>query len=177
MPTSRRFNRNRPIEERNREILQMRKRGVPRREVALAFGLSRARISKIEEQDATDASMAERGARLREEIRNADDPERLWPVSDLLNVLGLVTVTKKRLLEHFEQTGNRQVSLRALIDMCVDGPVAGLDFMMPPLLRVYGVGKKGFHSVINGLTALELGSRCNAEWQIRLSKVRKKYGV
>jgi hypothetical protein len=61
--------------------------------------------------------------------------------------------------------------------MCVDAPVVGFDFMMPPLLRVDGVGKKGFASVINGLTAIDLGSRCNEEWQIRLNQIKRKYGV
>jgi hypothetical protein len=56
-------------------------------------------------------------------------------------------------------------------------PVEGLDFMMSPLSRVYGVGKKGFWSVANGLTGMDLGSRCNEEWQWRLLKVKQKYGV
>ncbi len=34
-----------------------------------------------------------------------------------------------------------------------------------PHFRVYGVGKIGFWSVVNGLTGMDLGSRCNEEWQ------------
>jgi hypothetical protein len=40
-------------------------------------------------------------------------------------------------------SGKRQISLRELVDMCLNAPVEGLAFMMSPLLRVYGVGKKG----------------------------------
>ena len=61
--------------------------------------------------------------------------------------------------------------------MCLDAPVEGQDFMMSPLLRVYGVRKKGFWSLVNGLTGIDLGSRCNQEWQCRLLKVRQKYRV
>ena len=61
--------------------------------------------------------------------------------------------------------------------MCLDTPVEGLDFMMSPLLRVYGVGKKGFWSVVNGLTGMDLGRRCNQEWQWRLVKVKQEHGI
>ena len=63
------------------------------------------------------------------------------------------------------------------MDMCLDAPVEGLDFMMSPLHRVRGVGKKGFWSVVNGLTGMNLGSRYNQEWQWRLIKVRQEHGV
>ena len=69
------------------------------------------------------------------------------------------------------------VTLREFMDMCLDAPVEGLDFMMSPLLRVYGIGKKGFWSVVNGLTGMDLGRRCNQEWQWRLVKVKQKYGI
>ena len=38
------------------------------------------------------------------------------------------------------------ISLQELMDMCLDAPVEDLDFMMAPLLRVYGDGKKVFWS-------------------------------
>ena len=80
-------------------------------------------------------------------------------------------------MDHFVATGKRQSSLRELMDMCLDAPAEGLDFMMSPLLRVHGVGKKGFWSVVNGLTTMDLGSRCNNEWERRLVKVKQKYAV
>jgi hypothetical protein len=63
------------------------------------------------------------------------------------------------------------------MDMCLDAPVEGLDFRMSPLSRVYGVGKIGFWNVVNGLTGMDLGSRCNEEWQWRLVKVKQKWGI
>jgi hypothetical protein len=166
-----------PIQERNRQILQMRKEGVRRREVALRFGLSPGRILQLEKRDEADKSTAERRGKLREAIRTADDPERIWPVNDLADAIGLMAVTKKRLLDHFVETGKERISFRELMDMCLDGPVEGGEFMVRPLLRVCGIGKKGFWSVANGLTNMDLGSRCNEEWRNRLSKVRRDWGI
>jgi hypothetical protein len=72
-------------------------------------------------------------------------------------------------------TGKRQINLRELMDMSLDAPVEDLDFMMSPLLRVYGVGRKGFWSVVNGLTGMDLGNRCNEECQRRLVEVKQKH--
>jgi transcriptional regulator with XRE-family HTH domain len=166
-----------PIPERNRQILEMRKEGVSKKEVARRFGLSPSRIWLIERGDKADSSMAERRAKLREKIRVANDLEKLWPVKDLLDAIGLGLVTRQRLMDHFVTTGKRQISLRELLDMCLDAPAEGLDFMLSPLLRVHGVGKKGFWSVVNGLTDMDLGNRCNKEWQWRLVKVKQNYGV
>jgi transcriptional regulator with XRE-family HTH domain len=138
------------IPERNRQILQLRKGGLSQTEVARRFKLSPNRIYLIEKQDAADRALAERRTKLREEIRAADDLEKLWPVEDLIDAVGLIVVTKKRLMDHSVATGKHQISLRELMDMCLDAPVEGLDFMMSPLLRVYGVGKMGFWSVVNG---------------------------
>ena len=146
-----------PIPERNRQILEMRNQGVSQTEVARRFKLSPSRIYLIEKQDATDRSLAGRRNRLREVIRAADDLDRMWPVEDLIDAMGLIVVTRKRLMDHFVAAGKRQISLRELMDMCLDAPVEGLDFMMSPLLRVHGVGKKGFWSVVNGLTGMDLG--------------------
>ncbi len=75
---------------------------------------------QLEKRDEADKSTAERGAKLREAIRTADDPERIWPVNDLADAIGLMAVTKKRLLDHFVETGKERISLRELMDMCLD---------------------------------------------------------
>ncbi len=38
-------------------------------------------------------------------------------------------------MDHFADKRQDQISLRELMDMCLDAPVEGLDFMMSPLLR------------------------------------------
>lgn len=165
------------ISKRNRQILQMRKEGSSRREVAQKFKLSPSRIYLIERQDAADRSMAERRAKLREELRKADDPEKPWPVNDLADAIGLPGATRTSFLDHFAQSGMGQIGLRELMEMCLDAPVEGMDFMMAPLLRVRGIGKKGFWSVVNGLTNTDLGSRSNEEWSKRLIVVKQNSGI
>jgi hypothetical protein len=114
--------------------------------------------------------MAERRAKLREDIRAADDLDKMWPVKDLLDSIGLIVVTRKRLMDHFVEKGQSQISLREFMDMCLDVPIEGRDWMSPPLYRVKGVGKIGCWSVVNGLTGIGLGKRCNEEWQNTLAK-------
>ena len=165
------------IPERNRQILQMRKEGVRRVDVARRFKLSPSRIFLIERRDSAEKSVAERRARLREALLAADDPERVWPVNDLVDAIGLIVVTKKRLMDHFQKAGKHQISLRELMDMCMDAPLEGFDFMWAPLLRVCGIGKKGFWSVANGLTRMDMGNRCNEEWRNRLVMVKRQRGI
>jgi len=63
------------IPERNRQILEMRAKGMSQIEVARRFELSPTRIWLIERRDRADRSMADPRAKLREEIRAADDLE------------------------------------------------------------------------------------------------------
>jgi hypothetical protein len=121
--------------------------------------------------------MAAKRAKLREQIRAADDLDRMCPVGDLFDAVDLVVVTKKRLMDHFVAVAKQQISLRQLMDMCLDAPVEGRDWMSPPLLRVCGIGKIGFRSVVNGLTGTDMGYRCNEEWQMRLVRVKQEHGV
>ena len=163
------------IPERNRQILQMRKEGVQRIEVARRFKLSPSRIEQIEKKDAVDKATAERRARLREAIRSADDPDRMWPFKDLLDAIGLTRVPKRSLSYRFRACGQRWLCLRELMNMAPDAPTEWPKHMMSPILRVRGVGKKGFWCVVNGLTGSDLGPHCNREWQERLIKVKEHY--
>ena len=58
------------IPERNHQILQVRKEGVQRLEVARRFKVSPSRIDQIEKRDAADKATAERRAKLRKAIRS-----------------------------------------------------------------------------------------------------------
>jgi len=112
--------------------------------------------------------MAERRAKLREGIRIADDPEKPWPVNDLADGIRLTGATKNRLPDHFVGIGKQQMSLQELMDMCSNGPPDRYGWIAPALLRICGIGKYGFWSVVNGLTDMDLGNRCNEEWRKRL---------
>ncbi len=118
--------------------------------------------------------MADRRAKLREGIRIADDQEKLWPVNDLADAIGLTAATKNRFLDHFVATGKQQMSLQELMDMCLDGPADRWGWRAPALLRIYGIGKYGFGCVVKGLTNMDLGRRCDEEWQKRLVEVKRQ---
>lgn len=163
----------RPIQKRNEQILQLRKEGIRRVEVAQMFKLSPSRIRLIERRAAADEAMAERRSRLLEAIRAADDPQKTWPLDDLLDTIKLGTSTKNSLIKHFARKGMSQISLRELMNMCLGGPyLTTEEFAMPSLSWVCGIGPLGFWSVVNGLTGADFGGRCNMEWRERLAMVK-----
>ena len=164
------------IQKRNLEIVRMRKEGVPPKEVARRFRLSRSRIQQIERRAADDESLAERRATLWVQMRAADDPEKMWPVHDLMDASITTRLAKIQLLKHFARTGQTEISLRALMDMCLQPPRNPDASGLPPLLRIVGIGRRCFWSVADGLTNTDLGNRCNEEWQNRLVRVKQYWG-
>jgi hypothetical protein len=42
---------------------------------------------------------------------------------------------------------------------------------------VRGVGKKGFWSVVNAIAGMDMGRRCNDEWQKRLVQVKREHKI
>jgi hypothetical protein len=52
-------------------------------------------------------------------------------------------------------------------------PVEGTDYTYRPLLRVYGVGKYGFRSVVDGLAHLNVGAESREEWNRMLKLVKR----
>lgn len=164
------------ILERNSQIVRIRKEGVPTRVVARKFRLSRSRIQQIELRAVDDAALADRRATLWAQMRAADDPEKLWPVRDLVDACITSRRTKIRLLKYFSRIEQTQISLRELMDMCLPPPRNLDDFRLPLLLRLACIGKKCFWSVADGLTNTDMGSRCNEEWQSRLVRVKQYWG-
>jgi hypothetical protein len=163
------------VRERNQKILRMRQNGITPKELARRFKLSTTSINMIERTAAIDKSMAECRAKFLEEIRTANDPEKLWPVSELADALALIVVTKKRLLDHFKQTGQSEISLEALMGMFVKVPEEQGIYSFIPLLKVYGIGKKGFRSMVNGLTSMDMGPRCNEQWRKTLVEILRNW--
>jgi hypothetical protein len=105
--------------------------------------------------------------RFLEELRQADDLDRKWPGTQLLDALVRSRV-HTALVKHF---GNpiRGISLRDLMDLAVSETAADRGEFPSPLFRVRNIGKYGVRDVIRALTESDFGERCNAEWQRRLS--------
>ena len=121
--------------------------------------------------------MAARRSRLQAELRALDDPERPWPVDEIVDALELIAPARKGLLDHFANTRQATISQRELMDMFLDDLDQRTGFWWPPLLRVCGIGQKGFRSVAAGQTNMNFGPRCEEAWRQRLAKLDLTWGI
>lgn len=167
------------VRKRNLEILKRSQLGETHRSLADRFNLSRGRIDVIVDEFQETRELAARCDRLIKAIREANDLDRSWPVEDLIAAIGPLLVTQTWLKRHFIEQRTSQLSLRALLDLAI--PVAvgrdDPDVFSSPLIRVYGVGKKGFWSVVNRLMELNFGTAFNEEWQRRLPIFRREWKI
>ncbi len=125
-----------------------------------------------------DEQQAKRNTQFLESIRRADDLDRRWPVTDLIAALRLLSGTRTAFLRHFEECGTDTVSLRTLMNWAMPEPDSpdgrsGLS----PLLKIRGVGKKGFWSVVTQITVLDLGERSNQERGQKLAKLKVAWKI
>ena len=158
------------VRKRNLQILERSRRGESHRNLAQRFNLSRSRIDVIVHEFEAQQKLTERSSRLLEAIRQADDLDQPWPVGDLIDVIRTLPMTRSCLKKHFVEQLTSHLSLRALMEMVIPtaqgpDPAPALPHL---LLGVYGVGKKGFWSVVNRLTGLDLGAQFKQEWGKRL---------
>ena len=157
--------------EREQPILQTRLAGASECEMADKFELSRERIRLILRKNA--GMFSQRTHQLLGEIRQADDLEKKWTVVDLLDALGLITVTRNALVNHFKWKKSNEISLRELMDLAISPKRDSRPgYLITPLLSLRYVGTRGIWSVVNGLTKVNLGERCNQEWKQRLERLK-----
>ena len=168
----------RNIRKRNLQILEMSRAGKSHRAIARRFNRSRSSIDIIVRQLQEDEQQVKRNTQLLESIRRADDLDRRWPVPGLIAALRLLSGTRTALLRHFEECGTDTVSLRTLMNWAMPEP-ASPDGQsgLTPLLKVHGVGKKGFWSVVIQITALDLGNRSNQAWGQKLAKLKLAWKI
>ncbi len=152
----------------------MQQAGVSHREIALKFRVSEERIRGILQESEAEKSLFKRSHQLREEIRQADDLDKKWVVVDLVDALRLITVTRYALVNHFKWSQTPEISLRELMDLAISQKTDSRPgYLITPLLNVRCVGAKGFWSVVNCLTKVDLGERCNQEWSERLERLKR----
>ena len=168
----------RNLRKRNLKIFQMSRAGVGHRTIARRFNRSRSSVDVIVRRLQEDEQLAKRNTQLLESIRQADDLDRKWPATELITALRLLSVTRTVLLRHFEECGTATVSLRTLMNLAMpesDSPDARSGLC--PLLKIRGVGKKGFWSVVTQITALDFGDRSNQEWERKLAKLKLAWKI
>ncbi len=120
----------------------------------------------------------QRSCRLLEEIRRTNDVDRKWAVADLVDALRFIKMTRTALVHHFEWCQNKEISLRDLMDLAVsEKRDARKGYVITPLLDFRCVGVKGFRSVVDQLTNLDLGESCNGEWRKRLERLKRGWRI
>ena len=166
------------LRKRNLQILKMSRAGAGHRTIARRFNRSRSSIDVIVRRLQEDEQQAKRNTQFLESIRRADDLDRRWPVPGLIAALRLLSGTRTALLRHFEECGTDTVSLRTLMNWAMPEP-ASPDGQsgLTPLLKIRGVGKKGFWSVVIQITALDLGDRSNQQWGQKLAKLKLAWKI
>ena len=155
-------------------IRQMREAGLSIDEVISTLGISWEMsevVRRIARKFETEAVLLARRNRFMEEIRNADDLDKEWRVSYLMQGLQPKVITQNAVIRHFE---GREISLRQLMDLTISEqqhPRPG--YLVTPLLNVRCVGIEGFWSLVRRLAESDLGQRCNREWSKRLARLRQ----
>ncbi len=167
------------VRKRNLRILERSRRGESHKDLAQQFNLTRSRIDVIVHEFEEEQELTDRSTRLLEAIRQANDVDRPWPAEDLIDAIRPLPVTRTRLKEYFAQQNTTHLSLRTLMEMAI--PTAHGPDLAPVLPRllfdVRGVGKKGFWSVVNRLTSLDLGVQFKQEWERRLTRLRRDWKI
>jgi hypothetical protein len=151
----------------------MREAGNSIHEIASTLDMSRELVQGIARMFETEEVLSARSRRFLENIRQADDPDKKWRASYLMQALRLKTITQNALI-HFRWAGTPQISLRELMDLAISEkghPKPG--FLITPLLGCRCVGEEGFWFVVSRLTEADLGGRCNQEWDKRLARLRQ----
>jgi len=152
----------------------MRQAGASYREIAQVFGLSKQAIGAILQGFAVEKSKLEKRHEMLEEIRMANDPDRKWAATDLLEALGVITMARNAVANYFQWRQMTEISLRELMDLVIsEKQHARLGYLISPLIDLRCMGRRGFWSVVRQLTELDLGERNNQEWTGRLRRLRQ----
>jgi len=166
------------VRKRNLEVLARSRQGESHRSLANRFDLSRSRIDLIIHEFKEKSELTGRRNRLFEAIRLSNKLEKAWPAPELVDALDVIPMARTALKNHFKEQNIKEISLRNLMDM-VTPPADENDCRQSdvPLLRVWFIGKKGFWSVVNRLSSLDLGVCFKEEWQLRLLKLRREWKI
>jgi hypothetical protein len=161
-------------QDRTARIRQMREAGDSVEEIASTLDISMELVQRIARKFETEEVLSSRSQRFLANVRNANDPDRKWKVSSVIQALRLKTITQNALIHYFKWANTPGVSLRELMDLAIpekDHPKQG--YLITPLLDMCCIRVEGFLSVVRRLTESDLGEKCNEEWRKRLARLRR----
>jgi hypothetical protein len=159
-------------------IRQMREAGDSIDEIASDLAISLENVGRIARKFETEEILSVRSSRFLGEIRKADDLDKKWKVSYLVQAVRPLVITQTAIIRHFEWGKATEISLRQLMDLAIpeqEHPRPG--YLLTPLLRVRCVGVEGFWSLIGRLTQADLGETCNREWRKRLPRLQRSLRI
>lgn len=116
----------RNLRRRNLHILEMARQGNGHSQIARSFNLSRRSIQVILRAFDERRQLAQRSAKLLEELRQADNLDAKWPTEELIDAIRPLTVTRTALVRHFQSKQAHTLSLRDVMDLAIsetDDPV------------------------------------------------------
>jgi len=145
------------VHDRKNRVRQLWEAGDSIREIASVLDLPIDSARMIIRKFETEALLSARSGRFLENIRKADDPDKKWKVSYVIQALRLKTITQNALIHHFEWAEIPEISLRELLDLAIperNHPKPGC--FITPLLDFRCVGVEGFWSVVSRLTESDL---------------------
>ncbi len=161
-------------QERNSRIRPMWEAGESIREIAEVLDLWEETVEGIVRKFETEEALSLRSCRLLENVRKADDLDKKWKASYVIQALRLKTITQNALINHFEREEVPEVSLRGLMDLAIsEEKHSKPGYVITHLLNICCIGLEGFWSVVRGLTESDLGERCNGEWSRRMARLRR----
>jgi hypothetical protein len=160
--------------DRDARIRQMQEDGASTKKITLAVGISLKALYQVLKKVEAEKAAKERGAQLLQEICFADDPDRKWKVTQLMDALLLPTRVRTCLGYRWERESVTELSIRELMELVIsDKPHPKPGFLLTPLVDFRNVRLESFWATVKRLAELDLGDRCNQEWRRRLELLRQ----
>jgi hypothetical protein len=163
----------RDIRNRNLQILDMSKRGIPYGKIAHIFDISRDRVRQIIKELEPEENQRRRVQKIVHDLRASNNIEKMWPRNAIIEALQLPEPLIWRLLNYFESKNVYQLSLRQFMDLLFAN-----DNRMPknprdafPICKINHIGFKTHSLIIHHLIQQDLGDAFNREWSKRLENL------
>jgi hypothetical protein len=103
-------------------------------------------------------------------LADADDIAKQWPKSDLLLLLGFPTLARNNICRWYWGKQDT-VSLDEVFDLVISSdkdPRPG--YLISKMLDIRCVGKKAFLNVVNTMSLLDFGEKCNLVWKSKYTQ-------
>ena len=102
--------------ERNAKIIRLGAEGVPNKEIAKEFKLTKNRIAQIITRYKIEKEIEKKSEELIKLIIKADNLNKKWPLIDLVNTFYLSSRSRNLVIKYFSSANKKEICLNELID-------------------------------------------------------------